>query len=151
MSLLQSAVTSTTAVTSAGTAKSVSATSLFFQLMIGLVVILAIIWVASRLLKGRFGGSLAQRRSAPLAVLGRQTLGKGVQIAIVKAGAQTYLLGVTAHQVTRLARFEPESADADASSDDLPAAGDPPPGTQPAAFRLQSTLRQLQERTTRRG
>ena len=141
--------TVTTAVATA-TAKPVSAMSLFFQLMLGLAVVLGLIYIAARILRGRVGATVGKRRSAPLAVLGRQPLGKGVQIAIVKAGAETYLLGITAHQVTRLARFKPDE-DAEQSSDDLPAAGSPPAGSAPVAFRLQSTIRQLQERTTRRG
>lgn len=149
MSFLLAATTSTT--TAVSTAKPVSATSLFLQLMLGLAVVLGLIWLASKVMRGRMGATVGKRRSAPLAVLGRQPLGKGVQVAIVKAGAETYLLGVTAHQVTRLARFQPDPADADVSSDDLPAAGSPPAGTSPAAFRLQSTIRQLQERTTRRA
>lgn len=149
MSLLLAATTSST--TAASTAQPVSATSLFFQLMLGLAVVLGIIWVASRVLRGRVGTTMGKRRAAPLAVLGRQPLGKGVQIAIVKAGTETYLLGVTAHQVTRLDRFHPDPVDGEETSDDLPAAGDPPAGTAPAAFRLQSTIRQWQERTVRRG
>lgn len=154
MSLLLAVTTSTT--TAVSTAKPVSATSLFLQLMLGLAVVLGIIWVVSRVLRGRVGATVGKRRTATLAVLGRQPLGKGVQVAIVKAGAETYLLGVTAHQVTRLARFQPDPDDADetgsdsGSSDDLPSAGSPPAGMAPVAFRLQSTIRQLQERTTRR-
>ncbi len=146
--MLLAATTSTT--TAVSTAQPVSATSLFLQLMLGLAVVLGLIWVVSRVVRGRVGTTMGKRRSAPLAVLGRQPLGKGVQVAIVKAGAETYLLGVTAHQVTRLARFRPDPADAEESSDDLPAAGSPPAGSAPAAFRLQSTIRQLQERTVRR-
>lgn len=149
MSLLLAATTSTT--TAVSTAKPVSATSLFLQLMLGLAVVLGLIWVVSRVVRGRMGSTMGKRRLAPLAVLGRQPLGKGVQIAIVKAGAETYLLGVTAHQVTRLARYQPDPAEVEPSSDDLPSAGSPPVGVAPTAFRLQSTIRQLQERTIRRG
>lgn len=151
MSLLLSAVSTTSTTLGQSTAKPVSATSLFVQLMIGLAVVLGLIWVVSKVVKGRFGANVAKRRAAPLAVIGRQPLGKGIQVAIVKAGAETLVLGVTAHQVTRLGRFEPDSIDVAESSDDLPPAGQPPAGTQPVAFRLQSTIRQLQERTTRRG
>lgn len=148
MPLFLAATTSTTTVVS--TAKPVSALSLFLQLMVGLAVVLALIWVASRVMRGRMG-SAGKRRTGQLTVLGRQPLGKGIQLAVVRAGADTYLLGVTAHQVTRLARFRPDPDDAETSSDDLPPAGSVPPGSSPAAFRLQSTIRQLQERTTRRG
>ena len=145
------AKTTVTTAVSAVTAKPVSAVSLFFQLMLGLAVVLGIIWVASRVFRNRVGSAVVKRRSAPLAVLGRQPLGKGVQVAIVKAGAETLVLGVTAHQVTRLGSFRPDTVDIETSSDDLPAAGAPAPGASPVAFRLQSTIRQLQERTTRRA
>jgi flagellar biogenesis protein FliO len=150
VSVILSAVTATTTVTP-GAAKAVSVSSLFLQLMVGLAVVLALIWIAARVVRGRVGVNAGRRHSAALAVLGRQPLGKGVQVAIVKAGAETYLLGVTAHQVTRLARYVPDQLDINESSDDLPPAGTPPPGTSPVAFRLQSTIRQLQQRTTRRG
>lgn len=118
--------------------------------MVGLAVVLGLIWVAARVMRGRIGGATLKRRSTPLAVIGRQALGKGIQVAVVKVGADVLVLGVTAHQVTRLARFNPDPADEAQSSDDLPPAGHPPAGTAPAAFRLQSAIRQLQERTTRR-
>lgn len=142
------------------TAKPVSATSLLFQLLIGLAVILGLIWVAARIARGRVGVTGPRRRNTPLAVMGRQPLGKGVQIAVVKAGTDMFLLGVTAHQVTRLARFRPEDADlfdpsgpagSDGSSDDLPAGGPAGPSGAPVPFRFQSTIRQLQERTLRKG
>ena len=140
------------------TAKPVSATSLMFQLLVGLAVVLGIIWVAAKIARGRIGLAGPRKRNTPLAVLSRQPLGKGVQIAVVKAGAEQYLLGITAHQVTRLARFKPDESELlETSSDDLPPIGRPGPGGAPPAFRLpstfrlQSTLRQLQERTLRKG
>lgn len=147
--------TATTVATSgATTAKQVSATGLMFQLVIGLAVVLGIIWVAARVMKGRVGMSSPKKRNAPLAVVGRQPLGKGVQIAVVKAGSEMYLLGVTAHQVTRLARFHPEEIDdlGPGSPDDLPpAVGSAPGSPLPVPFRLQSSIKALQDRTLRRG
>lgn len=151
-----------TAATTTSGAKPVSALSLMFQLMLGLAVVLGIIWLGARLMRGRVGFATAKRRAAPMAVVARQTLGKGVQLAIVRAGAETYLLGVTSHQVTRLARFRADPADqsdpAYESSDDLPAVGATTASGAPVAFgmaastaRLQSTIRQLQERTLRRS
>jgi flagellar biogenesis protein FliO len=151
-------VASTTATTVATTtAKSVSAGSLMFQMIIGLGVVLALIWFASRVLRGRVSGPGSKKRSAPLAVVGRQPLGKGVQIAIVKAGAEMYLLGVTSQQVTRLGRIKPEELDmtlapaGDGSPDDLPpAVSAGSPGQLPVPFRLQSSIRNLQDRTLRK-
>jgi flagellar biogenesis protein FliO len=145
------ATTATTAVRSTtGTAKSVSAGSLMFQLVIGLAVVLGLIWVVSKVLRGRTGVVSARKRNAPLAVLGRQPLGKGVQIAIVKAGAETYLVGVTAHQVTRLARFRPDELGLDSPDDMPPAVGTAPGSPPPSPFRLPSSIRTLQDRTLRR-
>ena len=174
--LLATSTTATTVATAAASAaaKPVSATSLMFQLLLGLAVVLGIIWVGARLVRGRFGVTPGRRRPTPLAVVGRQTLGKGVQLAVVRAGADTWLLGVTAHQITRLGRYREDPADdPEESTDDLPPVGSGPagaraPGTRPlgtrpfaarpAAFnllppaaRLQSTIRQMQERTLRRG
>jgi flagellar biogenesis protein FliO len=126
-------------------AKTVSATHLFVQLFIGLGVILGLIFIVGRVLKGRVG--LVRKVAAPLAVVGRQPLGKGVQVAIVKAGTETYLLGVTAHQVTRLGRYNELDPDMPVSTDDLPPAG--PVG--PSGPRWQSALRQVQDRTVRRA
>ncbi len=163
------AATTSTTVANAVTAKSVSATSLMFQLVIGLGVVLGIIWVGARVMRGRMGINASRRKLAPLAVIGRQPLGKGVQLAVVRAGTQTFLLGVTAHQVTRLARFRPEEVEAfenpaaasgpsgsgrvagPDSPDDLPPAVGTSPGSPlPVPFSLQSTIRRLQDRTVRR-
>ena len=146
--LLLAASTGHTASTGA---KSVSAGSLFFQLIIGLAVVLAIIAVVSKVLRKRVGGGAFRRSNQPLAVLGRQSLGKGVQIAIVRAGTETMVLGVTQHQVSRLGRFRLDEGDE--STDDLPAAGSdaPPVATGPVWSRWGSSFRQMQERTVRRG
>jgi flagellar biogenesis protein FliO len=103
------ASTSTTAPTSSA-AHTVSAWSLLGQLVIGLAVILFIILVATRFLRGK-GGRLAGvgRRQMLVSVIARQSMGKGVSVVIVRAGTATYLLGVTQHQVTRLDQLDPES------------------------------------------
>jgi flagellar biogenesis protein FliO len=153
--VVSSSTSPTTVAASGGsTAKPVSATALIFQFGLGLLVVLALIWVASRIIRGRVSPATLRRRNAPLSVLSRQTLGKGVQLAVVKAGTDTWLLGVTSHQVTRLARFHPEENDAATpttpSSDDLPGAPLAGRGASPVPFSLQSTVRSLQEKTLRR-
>ncbi|MGD0639038.1 MAG: flagellar biosynthetic protein FliO, partial [Nitrososphaerales archaeon] len=91
-------------------AQSVSATSLLVQMVVGLVVIIFLIKMASKFVQGRGGRSLSPRsRSQGVTVVGRQSLGKGVQVAMVAAGAQTYLLGVTQHQVTLLGEIDSEA------------------------------------------
>ena len=76
-------------------------------MVVGLVVIIVLIKVASRLVQGRGGRALGHGpRAAGVSVVGRQSLGKGVQVAMVAAGEQTYLLGVTQRQVTLLGQLD---------------------------------------------
>ena len=92
------------------TAQTVSASSLLVQMVIGLVVVVGLIKVGSRLLAGRAGKAVGPgRRTGPVTVLGRQSLGKGVQVAVVSAADQTYLVGVTQQQVTMLGELVPGS------------------------------------------
>jgi flagellar biogenesis protein FliO len=88
-------------------AQSVSASSLLIQMMLALIVIVVLIKLASRFVQGRRprlpGGGA---RSQGVSVVGRQSLGKGVQVAMVAAGTQTYLLGVTQRQVTLLGQVD---------------------------------------------
>jgi len=133
---------------------SVSATSLMFQLLVGLAVVLALIWLASKVAKGRFVKSAGSKRSeAGMTVLNRQTLGKGVHVAIVRAGSETLLLGITAHQVTRLADLSSNVAElAAAEQADMAAEQGYPRGQRTwSVARLQQTFEQLQELTTRRA
>ena len=88
-------------------AQSVSAGSLFLHLIIGLVVVLGLVALATKVVRRSTG--LQARRQAPLAVLGRQSLGKGVSVAVVRAGDDTYLVGVSQHGVNRIARMAPEA------------------------------------------
>jgi len=87
--------------------QSVSASSLLIQMVVGLAVIIVLIKVASRLVRGRGGRALGHGpRPHGVSVVGRQSLGKGVQVAMVTAGRQTYLLGVTQRQVTLLGEVD---------------------------------------------
>jgi len=107
--------------------------------------------VASRLLggKGRLG-LRGGRRPVLLTVVARQSMGKGVSIAIVEAAGSTYLLGVTNHQVTRLDQLDP-AAVSEQPADDVAIVGTSAgsrrrsPGPSASGF-----LRQLQERSVRR-
>jgi flagellar biogenesis protein FliO len=88
-------------------AQSVSASSLLIQMVVGLIVIVILIKLASKFVQGRGGRSLGHSpRSSGVSVVGRQSLGKGVQVAMVAAGRQTFLLGVTQRQVTLLGEVD---------------------------------------------
>jgi flagellar biogenesis protein FliO len=90
-------------------AQTVSAGSLLLQLVVGLGVILGIIALVSRLLRGRFtpGRAMARSKSA-LTVLGKQTLGKGVSVALVQVAGRAYVIGVTPHGVSRVGEIDPD-------------------------------------------
>lgn len=156
------ATTVTTVASTATTAKSVSAFGLMLKLILGLAVVLGLIWVASRVMRGRVSGTKSvRRRQSPISIIGRQTLGKGVQLAVVKAGAETYLIGVTAQQVTRLARYQPDlMEELEALEASQPGGvaekplslldiSSPPAGPVQASFH--SAIRHLQERTVRKS
>jgi flagellar biogenesis protein FliO len=88
-------------------AQNVSVSSLLVQMVVGLCVIIVLIKLASKFVQGRGGRALARgSRPAGVSVVGRQSLGKGVQVAMVAAGTQTFLLGVTQRQVTLLGQIE---------------------------------------------
>lgn len=133
---------------------SVSATSLMLQLLLGLSVVLALIWLASKVAKGRLARSARSRRPGTgMAVLNRQTLGKGVHVAVVRVGSETLLLGITAHQVTRLAELTSDEAELAAAEQ----ADEPADVSYPRAERAWSVtwwrraFTQLQELTIRRA
>ncbi len=71
-----------------------------------------------------------------------------MQVAIVKAGTDTDLLGVTADQVTRLGRYNEQDPDMPVSTDAFPR---PPRPVRGRAARGVPALRQIQDRTVRRA
>jgi flagellar biogenesis protein FliO len=80
-------------------------------MVVGLVVIIVLIKLASKFVQGRGGRALGRGpRSPGVTVVGRQSLGKGVQVAMVSAGHQTYLLGVTPRQVTLLGELDTDGS-----------------------------------------
>ena len=88
-------------------AQSVAASSLLIQMVIGLAVIIGLIKVVSRVVQGKGGRALSHaRRQGGVSVLGRQSLGKGVQVAVVSAARRTYLIGVTQRQITLLGQLD---------------------------------------------
>lgn len=168
--------TSTGAGHGSGTAQTVSASSLLVQMVIGLVVVVGLIKVGSRLLQGKAGKALGPgRRPGPVAVLGRQSLGKGVQVAVVSAADQAYLVGVTQQQVTMLGQLVPgadpgsttvvpiggtgaESATADPTGGADPAGpglqllrGEPDPGAGGDGAPWRSAIEQIRAKTVRRA
>jgi flagellar biogenesis protein FliO len=147
-------------------AQSVSASSLLVQMVVGLVVIIVLIKVASRFVQGRSGrgrgiGLGLGSRTPAVSVVGRQSLGKGVQVAMVAAGNQTYLLGVTQRQVTLLGEVDTGAgADGLAAADGdrgvgalqlLPGGSVPALGPEGPLPVWRSAIEQMRVRTVRRA
>lgn len=89
------------------TAGSVSFAGLLLQLVVGLGVVLGIIWVATRVMRGRVRGSSASRRAGAISVVARQSLGKGVSLAVVRVGDRPFLVGATPHSVHKIEELDP--------------------------------------------
>jgi len=111
-------------------APSVSAGHMLVQLLLGLGVVVGLLYVGTKVVRGRSGGSglgQAGRRRGTVTLLGRQTLGKGVSVAVVKVGERAYLLGVTPTAVRRLGEADAaglvELADAPGTANRVGAAG----------------------------
>ena len=141
----------------AATAQSVSASSLLVQMVVGLVVVIVLIKLASRFVHGRSGRLLGHGpRPHAVSLLGRQSLGKGVQVAMVSAGHQTYLLGVTQRQVTLLGQLDPDETVSADYPDTAGTALQLLPGRHEAATdetmpAWRSALEQMRLRTVRRA
>jgi len=143
------------------TASTVSVTSLLLQLVIGLGVVLGIIALVARLLRGRAGLAMGARRQGALSVLHRQSLGKGSGVAIVRAAGRVYLLGITQQSVRRI--DELDAGELELAVGDPAAAADVnldggnglatayPTTKQRPTTTWTSTIEQLRELTVRRG
>lgn len=139
--------------------------ALVVRMFVSLAVVLALMYVAARLLnrsRGGFGSTPRRRRTRPirvtpaaghpavdqaeLEIIGHRPLGKGASIALVRLADRTVLLGVTESNVALLSELKP---DAETTADDAVLAA----VTQlmPADPEPSSLLDQLRERTVRRA
>jgi flagellar protein FliO/FliZ len=79
---------------------------LVLRLVVSLGVVLAIMAGAAMVMRRKGLVSLpsggGRRRTAPLEVLSRTTLGRSQSLALVRAGDRALVLGITEHQVTLL-------------------------------------------------
>jgi flagellar biogenesis protein FliO len=139
-------------------AQNVSVSSLLVQMVVGLCVIIVLIKLASKFVQGRGGRALAHGpRPHGVSVLGRQSLGKGVQVAMVAAGTQTFLLGVTQRQVTLLGQIDSDETKPVDGADQAPGGlqlfrdGDVPVLTDGTVPAWKSAIEQMRIRTVRRA
>lgn len=104
---------------------------LMVRLFVSLAVVLGLMVLLAAALRKRgivVGNGGARRARAPMQidVLARRALGRNAHVAIVRAGTQTLVLGVTDHQVTMLTET---SADANDFGDELEVMTGEPQGT----------------------
>ncbi len=86
-----------------------------------MAIVIVVMFIAARVMKNRnismAGGSVAiggrthsRRANVPMVeVLGRQGVGKGASVSVVRAGGKTLVLGITDHQVSLLAELQLEA------------------------------------------
>jgi len=84
-----------------------STTSLFVHEIGALLVVVGLIWVAAKVIKNRAGLTPANRPApGKISVLSRQTLAKGVSVAIVHVGGKDLLVGITPSGISLLSEID---------------------------------------------
>jgi flagellar protein FliO/FliZ len=120
--------------------------ALFARLIVSLGIVIGLMWLAARTMRRRGFGGPSRRPGVHVDIVARRTLGRNSSIAIVRAGSQGLVVGITDHQITKL-------ADADLSEIDLEAEGQwtaSPQGPDGPTPSWKAMLEQLRERTVRR-
>lgn len=146
-----------------------STARLVLQLVFSLGIVLALMWVVSKVLRKASGG----KGIGNLDVLARRQLGRGASVSVLRVGDRALVVGVTEHSVQLLAEVGAEEfvaapettapqAPAGARTSVLPPAGAgqlpeaaPAQGPLAGSILAPSTWKQtvdvLRERTARRG
>src|SRR5438874_10095632 len=77
------------------------------RLIVSMGVVLAVMWLVAKFVRGRnIGGMRKAGSNASIEVLARQSFGKNSSVAIVRAGGKALVIGVTDSQVTLLAEAD---------------------------------------------
>jgi flagellar protein FliO/FliZ len=123
--------------------------ALFARLIFSLAIVIGLMWYAARVLRKRgigMGGN-SRRPGVHIDVIARRTLGKNASIAIVRAGDQALIVGVTDNQITKLADADLSQIDLAEAEGQWTAASQGPDGPTPS---WKAMLDQLRDRTARR-
>ena len=125
-----------------------STLALFGRLIVSLGVVIGLMWAAARVIRKRgFGGvgGATRRPGVQVDIIARRTLGRNSSIAVVRAGSQAMVVGITEQQITKL-------ADASLEEIDLPAESQwtaSPPGPDGPTPSWKAMLDQLRDKTVR--
>jgi flagellar biogenesis protein FliO len=118
---------------------------LLLRVAFAMAVVVAVMWVAARLLARRGRVLNLAGRPTEVEVLGRRGLSRNSSVAVVRTGGRTLIVGVTDTHVSLLAEADPsvfEVAEGESRMLD-------PGGPAPTLARTQ-ILETLRERTVRR-
>ena len=123
--------------------------ALFARLLVSLGVVIGLMWLAARVVRrrGLRRNPTARRQGVHIDVLARRTLGRNASIAVVRAGDQGMVVGVTDHQVTKLADADLDEIDLGNAEGQWTAPSQGPDGPTPS---WKAMLEQLRDRTARR-
>ncbi|NHC47112.1 flagellar biosynthetic protein FliO [Motilibacter sp. K478] len=77
---------------------------MLLRLFLSLGVVIALMWLAARVLRGSMGG----RNTGALEILARQQLSRGASVSVVRVADRALVVGVTDTQVTLLTETDLE-------------------------------------------
>jgi flagellar biosynthetic protein FliO len=120
---------------------------LFARLIFSLAVVIGLMWLAARVMRRRGFGSPVKRPGVHVDIIARRTLGRNSSIAIVRAGSQALVVGITDHQITKLADADLDEIDLESAEGQWTASPEGPTGPTPS---WKAMLDQLRDRTVRR-
>ena len=123
-----------------------STLALFGRLIVSLGVVIGLMWLAARTMRRRGFGGPSRRPGVHVDIIARRTIGRNSSIAIVRAGSQGLVVGITDHQITKLADADLDEIDLEAEGQRT-AAPQGPDGPTPS---WKAMLEQLRDRTVRR-
>ena len=123
--------------------------ALFARLLVSLGVVIGLMWFGARAVRRRGFGGLGTSRGpgVHIDVLARRTLGRNASIAVVRAGEQALIIGITDQQVTKLGDADLSTIDLSDADGQWTAAPQGPDGPSPT---WKAMLEQLRDRTVRR-
>lgn len=121
--------------------------ALFARLIVSLGVVIGLMWLVARVMRRRGFGSPTRRPGVHVDVIARRTMGRNSSIAIVRAGKQGLVIGITDHQITKLADADLDEIDLESAEGQWTASPQGPPGPTPS---WKAMLEQLRDRTVRR-
>jgi flagellar protein FliO/FliZ len=126
-----------------------STLALFGRLIVSLGVVIGLMWFAARIIRKRgLGGvgSQSRRPGVQVDIVARRTLGRNSSIAVVRAGSQALVVGITEQRITKLADADLDEIERSVESQWTVS----PPGPVGPTPSWKAMLEQLRDKTARR-